>query len=78
MVRIETALMSAANKEGIVDFARELVKMEVQILSTGGTALTLRQAGLPVKELSEEMGISPMLGGRVKTLHPKIHGALLA
>ncbi|MEE9191905.1 MAG: bifunctional phosphoribosylaminoimidazolecarboxamide formyltransferase/IMP cyclohydrolase [Candidatus Aerophobetes bacterium] len=78
MVRIETALMSAANKEGIVDFARELVKMEVQILSTGGTALTLRQAGLPVKELSEEMGISPMLGGRVKTLHPNIHAGILA
>ncbi len=78
MVKIKTALMSAANKEGIVDFARELVKMEVQILSTGGTALILRQAGLRVKELSEEIGISPMLGGRVKTLHPNIHAGILA
>ena len=78
MPRIKTALVSVANKEGIVDFARELVKMRIQILSTGGTARILRETGLPVKELSEEMGISPMLGGRIKTLHPNVHAGILA
>ena len=78
MPRIKTALVSVSNKEGIVDLVRELVKMGIKILSTGGTARILKEAGLPIGELSKEAGISPMLGGRVKTLHPNIHAGILA
>ncbi len=69
--------MSVSNKEGIVQFVRELIKMRIEILSTGGTARILKEAGLRIGELSKEVGISPMLGGRVKTLHPKIHAGIL-
>jgi phosphoribosylaminoimidazolecarboxamide formyltransferase/IMP cyclohydrolase len=78
MSKIKRALISVSNKKGIVDFAGELSAMGVEILSTGGTAKTLRDAGIPVKDVSEHTGSPEMLDGRVKTLHPKIHGGLLS
>ena len=78
MSRIKRAIISVSNKSGIVDFAKELHSMGIEILSTGGTAKALRTAGIPVKEVSEHTGSPEMLDGRVKTLHPKIHGGLLS
>jgi phosphoribosylaminoimidazolecarboxamide formyltransferase/IMP cyclohydrolase len=78
MVKIRRALISVSDKTGLVDFARELSKLGVEILSTGGTAKLLRDNNIPVKEVSEYTGFPEMLDGRVKTLHPKIHGGLLA
>jgi phosphoribosylaminoimidazolecarboxamide formyltransferase/IMP cyclohydrolase len=78
MSKIKRALISVSNKMGIVEFAKELISMDIQILSTGGTAKALRNAGIPVKEVSEHTGFPEMLDGRVKTLHPKIHGGLLS
>ena len=78
MVKIKRALISVSDKTGILDFARELNKFEVEILSTGGTAKLLRDNNIQVKEVSEYTGFPEMLDGRVKTLHPKIHGGLLA
>jgi phosphoribosylaminoimidazolecarboxamide formyltransferase/IMP cyclohydrolase len=78
MPKIKRALISVSNKKGIVEFARELHAMGIEILSTGGTAKTIRGAGIPVKEVSEHTGSPEMLDGRVKTLHPKIHGGLLS
>ena len=78
MVKIKRALISVSDKTGLVDFARELSKLGVQILSTGGTAKLLRDNNIQVKEVSEYTGFPEMLDGRVKTLHPKIHGGLLA
>jgi phosphoribosylaminoimidazolecarboxamide formyltransferase/IMP cyclohydrolase len=78
MPKIKRALISVSNKKGIVEFARELHAMGIEILSTGGTAKTLRDAGIPVKEVSEHTGSPEMLDGRVKTLHPRIHGGLLS
>ncbi|HUO77771.1 MAG TPA: bifunctional phosphoribosylaminoimidazolecarboxamide formyltransferase/IMP cyclohydrolase [Thermodesulfovibrionales bacterium] len=75
---IKRALMSVSNKKGIVDFAKELSGMGVEILSTGGTAKSLREAGVSVVEVSEYTGFPEMLDGRLKTLHPKIHGGLLS
>ena len=72
------ALISVSDKTGIVEFATKLASKGVEILSTGGTARTLREAGLTVKDVSETTGFPEMLDGRVKTLHPKIHGGLLA
>ncbi len=72
------ALISVSDKTGIVEFATKLASKGVEILSTGGTARTLREAGLTVKDVSEATGFPEMLDGRVKTLHPKIHGGLLA
>ena len=77
MAVIKRALISVSDKEGIIDFARELSRFGVEILSTGGTASMMREAGLAVKEVSEHTGYPEMLDGRVKTLHPKIHGGLL-
>ncbi len=77
MATIKRALISVSDKTGIVDFAKELGSYGVEILSTGGTAKMLRDAGLPVKDVSEHTGYPEMLDGRVKTLHPKIHGGLL-
>lgn len=74
---IRTALLSVSDKSGIVDFARALHQMGVALLSTGGTARSLREAGIPVTEVSEHTGFPEMLDGRVKTLHPRIHGGLL-
>lgn len=75
---IKRALISVSDKKGIVDLARELNGLGVEILSTGGTARALREAGVPVTEVAEYTGSPEMLDGRVKTLHPKIHGGLLA
>ena len=77
MAVIKRALISVSDKTGIVDFAKELSKFGVEILSTGGTASLMREAGLDVKDVSEHTGYPEMLDGRVKTLHPKVHGGLL-
>jgi phosphoribosylaminoimidazolecarboxamide formyltransferase / IMP cyclohydrolase len=71
------ALISVTDKSGIVEFARELIHLNFEILSTGGTAKTLQAAGLPVTEVSAYTGFPEILDGRVKTLQPKIHGGLL-
>jgi phosphoribosylaminoimidazolecarboxamide formyltransferase / IMP cyclohydrolase len=76
--RIRRALISVSDKAGIVDFARELARFEVEIISTGGTAKALRDAGLNVRDISEITGFPEMMDGRVKTLHPRVHGGLLA
>jgi len=78
MFKIKTALISVSDKEGIVEFAKELNKLGVEILSTGGTAKLLRENNIPVIEVSDYTGFPEMLDGRVKTLHPKIHAGLLA
>lgn len=72
------ALLSVSNKEGIVDFGKNLVGLGYELISTGGTFKALAEAGLPVLQVSEVTGSSEMLDGRVKTLHPKIHGGILA
>lgn len=76
--RIERALLSVSDKTGIVEFARLLVSFGTKIISTGGTASVLRNAGIDVTDVSDVTGFPEMMGGRVKTLHPKIHGGLLA
>ncbi len=78
MVKIQRALVSVSDKSGIEDLGRGLAKHGVEILSTGGTAKALKAAGLQVKDVSEVTGFPEMMDGRVKTLHPKIHGGLLA
>lgn len=75
---IKRALISVSDKSGVVEFARELSSMGVEILSTGGTAKALREAGVPVIEVSDYTGFPEMMDGRLKTLHPKIHGGLLS
>src|ERR671913_306067 len=75
---IRRALISVSDKTGIVDFARELSAFNVEIISTGGTAKTLREAGINVRDISEITGFPEMMDGRVKTLHPRVHGGLLA
>ena len=77
MAVIQRALISVSDKAGIVEFAKELSQFGVEILSTGGTAKMMRDAGLTVKDVSEFTGFPEMLDGRVKTLHPKVHGGLL-
>ena len=72
------ALISVSDKTGIVEFARALRERGVELWSTGGTARLLAEAGLPVTEVSDVTGFPEMLDGRVKTLHPHIHGGLLA
>ncbi len=74
---VERALLSVFDKSGIVDFARKLAALKIEILSTGGTAKLLRDEGVAVKDVSEFTGWPEMLAGRVKTLHPKVHGGLL-
>ena len=77
-VRVRRALVSVSDKTGVADFARGLAGLGVEILSTGGTAASLREAGLEVTDVSEFTGQEEILGGRVKTLHPRLHAALLA
>lgn len=72
------ALITVSDKEGITEFSARLIRLGFEIVSTGGTARTLRQAGLDVTEVSELTGFPEILGGRVKTLHPHVHGAILA
>src|SRR3984893_10703707 len=74
---VQRALFSVFDKTGIEDFARRLAKLKIEILSTGGTAKLLREKNIPVKDVSDLPGWPEMLGGRGKTLHPKIHGGLL-
>lgn len=76
--KIKRALISLSDKTGAVEFAGRLAKFDVEIISTGGTAKTLRDAGMKVTDVSEVTGFPEMMDGRVKTLHPKIHGAFLA
>ena len=76
-MKISRALISVYDKTGVADFARELEKEGVEIISTGGTASLLRQEGIKVRGISNFTGFPEMLDGRVKTLHPKVHGALL-
>src|ERR1700730_8846069 len=78
LVKIRRALISVSDKTGIVEFARELKRFGVEIISTGGTAKTLRDAGIEVRDVSDVTGFPEMMDGRIKTLHPKIHGALLS
>lgn len=77
MGKIRRAIISVTDKSGIVDFAKSLSEFGVQILSTGGTADTLRKGGIRVTDISEYTGFPEMMDGRVKTLHPKVHGGLL-
>ena len=77
-IRVRRALISVSDKTGVADFARSLASLGVEILSTGGTATALREAGLEVTDVSEFTGQEEILDGRVKTLHPRLHAALLA
>ncbi len=74
---IRRALLSVTDKTGLVEFARALAGFGIELISTGGTARALREAGLTVKDISELTGFPEMLDGRVKTLHPRVHGGLL-
>ncbi len=74
MTPIKRILISVSNKDGIVEFARGLSSYGAEILSTGGTAGILRDAGIKVREVSDYTGFPEILDGRVKTLHPKVHG----
>src|SRR3954451_13946141 len=77
-VRVRRALISVSDKTGVADFAKGLAALGVEILSTGGTATALREAGLEVTDVPAFTGSEDILGGRVKTLHPRLHAALLA
>lgn len=77
-VTIKRALLSVSDKTGLVELGKALVRHNVELVSTGGTAKALRDAGLPVKDISDLTGFPEMMDGRVKTLHPKVHGGLLA
>jgi len=77
MSKIQRAILSVTDKSGLVDFARKLAGMGVELVSTGGTAKLLRESGIAVKDISELTGFPEMLDGRVKTLHPKVHGGIL-
>lgn len=74
---VQRALISVFDKSGIVEFAKRLAALQIEILSTGGTSKLLREAGVPVRDVADFTGWPEMLGGRVKTLHPKVHGGLL-
>jgi phosphoribosylaminoimidazolecarboxamide formyltransferase/IMP cyclohydrolase len=75
--RIQRAILSVTDKTGLVDFARQLGSLGIELVSTGGTAKLLRDSGIAVKDISELTGFPEMLDGRVKTLHPKVHGGIL-
>ncbi len=77
-MKIRRALVSVHDKTGVVEFVRALVDLHVEILSTGGTAKLLRESGVTVRDVSDVTGFPEMMDGRVKTLHPRIHGGLLA
>ena len=78
MGRIERALISVSDKKGVVEFSRELASLGIELVSTGGTAALLRENKIAVKDVSELTGFPEMMDGRVKTLHPKVHGGILA
>ncbi|MFZ1927527.1 MAG: bifunctional phosphoribosylaminoimidazolecarboxamide formyltransferase/IMP cyclohydrolase [Candidatus Sulfotelmatobacter sp.] len=75
--RIQRAILSVTDKTGLVDFARQLSALSIELISTGGTAKLLRDSGIAVKDISDLTGFPEMLDGRVKTLHPKVHGGIL-
>jgi len=75
--RVTRALISVSDKTGLIDFARELVRFEIELISTGGTRKALSDAGIAVKDVADVTGFPEMMDGRVKTLHPKVHGGLL-
>ena len=77
MKKVTRALLSVSDKTGIVEFARQLADHGIDLISTGGTATLLRQHGLPVRDVSDLTGFPEMLDGRVKTLHPRVHGGIL-
>src|SRR5271168_2242779 len=74
---VRRAILSVTDKTGLVDFARKLAALNIELISTGGTAKLLRDSGIAVKDISELTGFPEMLDGRVKTLHPKVHGGIL-
>src|ERR1700748_2902853 len=76
--RVTRALLSVADKSGLIEFARALAKHGIELVSTGGTAKAIADAGLKVRDVSDLTGFPEMMDGRVKTLHPKVHGGLLA
>src|SRR5437763_4053520 len=76
--RVTRALLSVSDKSGLIEFARALAGRGIELVSTGGTAKALAAAGLNVKDVAELTGFPEMMDGRVKTLHPKVHGGLLA
>ena len=78
LVPVGRALISVSDKSGLIDLARALAAQGVELISTGGTSTMLRAAGLRVRDVAEVTGFPEMMDGRVKTLHPNIHGALLA
>jgi phosphoribosylaminoimidazolecarboxamide formyltransferase/IMP cyclohydrolase len=77
-VTIKRALLSVSDKTGVIELARALADRSVELVSTGGTAKALREAGLAVRDVAELTGFPEMMDGRVKTLHPHVHGGLLA
>ncbi len=77
-VRVHRALVSVSDKTGVVEFAKGLADLGVEVISTGGTAAALRDAGIEVVDVAEMTGSPEILDGRVKTLHPRLHAALLA
>jgi len=77
-MKVRRAIVSVHDKTGVVDLGRRLAALGVELLSTGGTAALLREAGVPVREVADVTGFPEMMDGRVKTLHPKIHGGILA
>jgi len=76
--RIARALLSVSDKSGLIEFARALGRHGIELVSTGGTAKAIADAGLKVRDVSDLTGFPEMMDGRVKTLHPKVHGGLLA
>jgi len=78
MAQIRRVLISVTDKTGILDFARALAESGAELISTGGTARLIREAGIAVRDVADVTGFPEMLDGRVKTLHPKIHGGILA
>ena len=77
-VQVGRALLSVSDKRGVVDFARGLTELGIEIVSTGGTARELADAGLPVRSIEDFTGFPEIMDGRVKTLHPKLYAGLLA
>ena len=77
-VKVKRALLSVSDKDGLIEFAKELAAHNVEILSTGGTAKAIKDAGIDVKDVSEHTGFPEMMDGRVKTLHPTVHGGILS
>src|ERR1700683_5653126 len=76
-MKVQRAILSVTDKTGLVEFAHKLAAMGVELISTGGTAKLLREAGIGVRDISDLTGFPEMLDGRVKTLHPNVHGGIL-